>query len=238
MYKVHPAFKKPQTETVKLWRYMDFTKFVSLLDKSALFFCRVDKLEDQFEGSYSKANIPFRTALYDCPENELKGLSELHERAKQQLAINCWHLSECESCAMWKLYLRSDCGIAIQSSFKRLTDSFAKEKRDVFIGKIKYIDYKKDIIPEGNIFWGFMHKRKSFEHEKEMRAVIQLPLKNGKPLVSDGLFVSVDLDTLIESVYLAPKSARWIRELVYSVQRKYGLNKKTIQSDLDDIPVY
>ena len=40
---------RPLDDTV-LWRYMDFTKFVSLLEKSALFFPRADKLGDPFEG--------------------------------------------------------------------------------------------------------------------------------------------------------------------------------------------
>lgn len=36
---------------------------------------------------------------------------------------------------------------------------------------IKYIDYKKDWIPEKNMFYPFVHKRKSYEHEKEVRAI-------------------------------------------------------------------
>ena len=50
MYKEHEAFAPPPPDAV-LWRYMDFTKFVSLLEKQALFFARADKLEDDpFEG--------------------------------------------------------------------------------------------------------------------------------------------------------------------------------------------
>ena len=36
---------------------MDFTKFVSLLDKSALFFARADRLDDPFEGAYTNLNM-------------------------------------------------------------------------------------------------------------------------------------------------------------------------------------
>lgn len=60
MYKEHPVFEKPENENAKIWRYIDFTKFVSLLDKSALFFTRADRLGDPFEGSYSRANIKLR----------------------------------------------------------------------------------------------------------------------------------------------------------------------------------
>ena len=64
MYKEHPVFEKPENENTKIWRYLDFTKFVSLLDKSALFFTRADRLNDPFEGSYSKVNIQLRPVVY------------------------------------------------------------------------------------------------------------------------------------------------------------------------------
>ena len=50
MYTEHPTFSPPPDDAV-LWRYMDFTKFVSFLDKSSLFFARADKLGDPFEGA-------------------------------------------------------------------------------------------------------------------------------------------------------------------------------------------
>ena len=56
--------QSPKNENAKIWRYMDFTKLVSLLEKRALFFCRSDKLGDPFEGSYSQANIKLRPTVY------------------------------------------------------------------------------------------------------------------------------------------------------------------------------
>ena len=41
-------------------KYMDITKFISLLYKKSLFFCRVDKLEDKFEGRTAKPNYQER----------------------------------------------------------------------------------------------------------------------------------------------------------------------------------
>ena len=40
MYIEHPIFIQPENENVKVWRYMDFTKFVSLIDAGRLFFSR------------------------------------------------------------------------------------------------------------------------------------------------------------------------------------------------------
>ena len=41
----------------QLWRFMDFPKLLSILDVGALFFPRVHKLDDQFEGTWSQATI-------------------------------------------------------------------------------------------------------------------------------------------------------------------------------------
>ncbi len=60
---VHPLFRPPVNETVKLWRYMDFTKFVSMLDHSGLYFTRTDLFNDLFEGSFSLANKKYRNLI-------------------------------------------------------------------------------------------------------------------------------------------------------------------------------
>lgn len=246
MYKEHPVFEKPEDENAKIWRYMDFTKFVSLLDKSALFFSRADKLGDPFEGSYSKANINLRPTVYKdkIPQDALRRMSEFSKLLPKFTVINCWHINEYESAALWGLYLKSNEGIAIRSTFDCLKSCFKDEGHHIFIGKVKYIDYEKNWLPEGNSLYPFVHKRKSFEHERELRAVIQeLPSKGdkldlSKPSFEDGIYVPVDLSLLVERICLAPTCTKWLHELVKSITRQYGLDKEIIQSQLDDVPVY
>lgn len=259
MYKQHPIFEKPDNEDVKIWRYIDFTKFVSLLDKSSLFFTIADKLGDPFEGSYSKANIKLRPEKLKAqfpeiltakqPElfrqNILQGRTGSRKEFLTKIAISCWHLNDYESAAMWKLYLKSDEGIAVQSTFGRLKNSLKDEDYDIFIGKVKYIDYNKEPMPEDNFLHPFLYKRKSFEHEQELRAIIMTPpifkegeIKGHWPPIVDGIYVKVDLTELIEKIYLAPMSPKWLFELVKSVTRIYKLDNEIFQSTLDDTPVY
>ena len=40
----------PKDENIPLWRYMSFSKFVDLIDTSSLYFSRLDKFIDKFEG--------------------------------------------------------------------------------------------------------------------------------------------------------------------------------------------
>ena len=61
MYKKHEAFKTPENENVKIWRYMDFTKFLSILINKELYFRRSDMLKDDpFEGSLTQINVKTR----------------------------------------------------------------------------------------------------------------------------------------------------------------------------------
>jgi hypothetical protein len=50
MYERNPVFEQPKDEAVKVWRYMDFTKLISLVDSRCLFFSRADKLGDLLMG--------------------------------------------------------------------------------------------------------------------------------------------------------------------------------------------
>jgi hypothetical protein len=58
----------------------------------------------------------------------------------------------------------------------RLKTSFNEYESNVFIGKVRYIDYQStdfsNFIDENNPINRFLHKRKSFEHERELRAVV------------------------------------------------------------------
>jgi len=242
MYKEHPVFEKPR-EKARIWRYMDFTKFVSLLENNALFFPRADTLGDHFEGSFSKANIPIRNEIYGGVEGVTpEDISEIYRLLPEFTAISCWHINWVESAAMWKIYLKSNEGIAVRSNFERLRNSLKDKRNDIYIGKVKYIDYKKEAVPEGPLGC-FVRKRKSFKYEAELRAVIQrLPPKGlssrSKRPFNNGLYVPVDLDTLISRIYIAPTSPKWLFDLVESVTEKYGLNKDVFQSSLDDKPVY
>jgi hypothetical protein len=244
-YSDHEVFQKPTNENSRIWRYMNFTKFVSLLEMKALFFCRSDKLGDPFEGSLSQANVRLRPIVYKgkIPDDMLKVLPTTFKEIRRFTIINCWNLSECESAALWNLYVKNNEGVAIQSTFSRLKQCFdSQEDQPVFLGKVKYIDYKNEWLPEGNLLFPFMHKRRSFEHEQELRAIImKFPTTsfNIAPDIFDqGEYVEVNLNTLIENVYVSPTSSEWFKKLVESVMKKYELDFTPVRSDLDDAPVY
>ena len=252
MYEEHPRAERSRNENAKIWRYLDFTKFVSLLDRQALFFCRADKLSDPFEGSVSKANLELRLENYERTPKPAQKIMDKRcdpslKEMKKVTCINCWHINEYESAAMWKLYLKSEQGVAVQSTLKRLRESFNNRTRDeIYIGKVEYIDYCDEPVREEDPRFPFFYKRKSFEYERELRAAIQsLPMpftqceinKTGQE-IGDGKYVPVDLDILTKKIFVSPKAPKWFTELVKSVVARYNVRKEVSQSSLSSDPIY
>jgi hypothetical protein len=160
----HPSFKHPSNPEIKIWRYMDLSKFV---------FAAADRLGDPFEGSTTKLQYEFREyALahrHDDPslsfwriisDERLRDFftkeAERKRRWPSFCYINSWHMNEHESAAMWRLYSKSDEAICIQTTFKRLAEQLPDY---VSAGEVNYIDYETGIIPEGNILTPFLCKR-------------------------------------------------------------------------------
>jgi hypothetical protein len=252
MYEDHPVFVQPENEQVKVWRYMDFTKFVSLIDTRCLYFTRADKFDDPFEGSWPLTNV---RAMKNAPdelsaedkETYLKSYADIGKDSKLWLkfaAINCWHMNEHESAAMWKLYLKSNEGIAVQSTYNKLRSSIS-DNENVNLGLVKYIDYETEWIDgRVNLLAPFVHKRKSFEHEREVRAlVIKWPAieetvdSNHEP-IGNGLKIKVDIEHLIEKIYIAPYSPDWFGDLVRALIHRYGYAFNVVQSKLSEQPIF
>ncbi|MFM5845328.1 hypothetical protein ACET69_00920 [Aeromonas veronii] len=242
----HPCFEAPENLETKIWRYMDFTKFMSLLDTSSLFLSRVDKFDDPYEGATSHFNITARPMVYadaKIPVEVGHQLGEFIRKSREWTYVNCWHLNDHESAAMWKLYAQTNEAVAIQSRFSVLQDLLPEK---TYVGRVKYIDYDKDWLPEGNGFWPFVHKRKSFEHEKELRILSQeLPLSASDDTINFnqkndtfGKNIEIDLNQLIEAVYISPDAPAWFFELVKGAIDRYGYSFQVIQSDLARKPVY
>jgi hypothetical protein len=232
-------FKAPDDLNIKIWRYMDFTKFVSMLDNNGLFFSRADRLGDPFEGSIPRANVREQSEIAKYwPSNlgQLESGKAWRTQERQNMFINCWHMNEDESAAMWRLYTKSEEAICIQSTFTRLHECVDE---NVFVGEVRYIDYEKDLIYVAQVFHPFIHKRKFFAYERELRAVIWKPPDYDDELpIEGGIWKQVELSQLIENVYVAPTSPAWFRDLVEKMVERYSLNRPVRQSSLDEEPYY
>ena len=247
MFETHPQFKAPANVQIPIWRYMDLPKFISLLDEQSLYFTRSDKFADPFEGSLPRPTVEARNQLYEVlelsPELEARWAEQFSvERRRRYVAVNCWHMNEQESAAMWNQYGLS--GVAVQSTYERLRDSFVDEQ-PVFIGTVEYCDYSKKLIDADGESTPFLYKRKSFEHERELRACIWKPpvgedskVDWTKITIEHGCHIAVHLPQLIETVFVAPAAPPWFVRAVKSTVQKFGFDFNVLHSGLDDSPVF
>jgi hypothetical protein len=238
----HPAFAPPTDPQTKTWRYMDFTQFVSMLEEKGLLFTRADLLIDKFEGTMSQPLYDYLERHSD-PEQHA-GLLRL---TKGWSFVNCWHMNECESAAMWKVYSTSKESVCLQTTYAKLREALAA---DVYLGTVNYISYERDKIPAANTFWPLVHKRRSFEYERELRAVWSdmASVASAGPAVASGheyrpatqqvVWKPVDLRATIENVFVSPTAGPWFLDLVKKVLQTYGITLSVQRSDLDTEPLF
>jgi hypothetical protein len=208
---------------------MDFTKFVWMLENSALFFSSVDRLGDPFEGSMSELEDREFSAAYD---QTVRNAARYHTVtfSRRRVMVSCWHLSAHESMAMWKIYAAGGKAIAVQSTFEALTQAVSHVVAGV--GIVNYIDHETGRTHEHPFYSPYMHKRVWYNYESEVRALLY---NRDQQIPEGGMSVKVDLSNLIKSVIVAPGSEGLI-DLTRRVVARHGLEIPVHPSSLDSSP--
>ena len=127
----------------------------------------------------------------------------------------------------------------MRSTFAKLENLLSD---DVHVGEITYLDYETQVIPFDNLMWAYMHKRKSFEHEREVRALVT-DLKDAQnPNAATenpaGIWKNLDLNELVEKVIIAPTAPQWFIETVQAVTTRFGFAFPISASSLDAAPTW
>ena len=245
-YEYHTELSTPSDDTI-LWRYMDFARFVNLLDERTLWFSRADQFEDPLEGSHTDAELAVLSTLPLIPEtNENMGAQYIRMANAMRKAgfISCWRADSSESLAMWDLYGKGSGIVAIKTTVGRLKAQFARIEHRVFLAKVKYVDWGSLPGDDGNALVMYTRKDLSYTHETEVRAIIwgilsfpqkyeaeasnvhafgnvQVLEKEIPPL---GVTVPIEPAELITEVIVGPREKPWVRGLVENVLRRYGLS--------------
>ena len=237
-------YEIPKDDSV-IWRFLDLAKFISLLKEEALYMTRADKFEDQFEGAVCSLENSdnYDEALKDyyseCLEGELvsdqliKNEHYAIQMIRKNSFLSCWYEGSYESIAMWRLYAsgKDSKGVAIKTTVGRLTKAIGHY---VEVGRIDYIDYSKEWPNANEALW---RKRLSFDYEHEVR--VRVITEGGlSPTPPEFMLLPVNLDELIESVYVSPMAETWFKDVVVDVLKKYGLEKDVFHSALDDKALY
>lgn len=228
-----------QDDTI-IWRYLDLSQYLSILENGAVWFSRVDQYDDPFEGFFPQANLE---AIAEEENRSIHDVESQHSRIFAQLRkliyANCWHINEKQSDAMWKLYLEGGNGLAVQSTVGKLREAIQTE-RDIHIGKVRYIDWTREAVPVDSEIAPAFYKREEFEHEQELRAAFTAEMDGYEAfspeagtIASDpGLAIDVTPPTLIDRVFTSPHAPEWFHDVADGVTDRYGLEIPVTQSGL------
>lgn len=245
----YTAFPQPDDLNAAIWRYLDFAKFAWMMFEGRLFMprCEVLAKTDPFEGSTPIHRIrQWEQLARDANCEADRALIKLNLEAitghvthfRQGDFISCWHMSQHESDAMWRIYGTGNNSVAIRSTYAKLKQgipSFA------CVGCVRYIDYEKEHFPDNNLLHHIMHKRLAFKHENEIRAVVPAPAYyDGVAANSDsiGYFPTVNLTQLIEQIYVHALADEWFLNVVKAVVNKSGHDIPVVRSCLAAQPVF
>jgi hypothetical protein len=234
----------PPPQSQKIWRYMDVLKFASMLKEKGLLFNSAKVFNDPFEGSIPRVwtkdqrrETQFLSKQKVSPKlGATKATRARLKKEREWVFVNCWHMSEDESLAMWDLYAEQNGSICIQSTYGLLRECLPSPTH---IGAVIYVDHQKVEFRVGNMLIPFMHKRQPFSHERELRAIWfdqQAALSKKKPPTF--LLKNVDLQRLIVQVVMRPETPYWVQNMVNDIAARYELNVKVKSSTLDLRPLF
>lgn len=217
-------------------------RFKNLIGKESLFFCRADKFPDKWEGIFpikmiEKFGLDKQSFSSDDGNVYTNCEWQIQKEARSHL-INCWHVNDSESFAMWKIYGgEQQDAIAIQSTVGKLKKSLNANNERIWIGEVEYIDFR-DWEPKNRFFNSdvpntlktFFLKWNYFKYENEIRAVINKAYSEHK--CDKGLLIKVDLSELIEQVYVSATADPKLEEDLDTFLKGNGHSFPMCRSDL------
>ena len=234
-------FKFDDDTQTRILRYVEFWKFESMIESKSLYFSRADLLGDPFECSIPQSHFGKKYTQEEFKEMRNKHtyntiIEQVNELSKE-IYVSCWTINSRENDLMWKAYVQGNEGVSIQSTVGRFDGSLGDPCIYDFpymgMSKVKYIDDMRERLDGKNILEYVMYKRKEFEDDRELRAVIW----NDIPDKPKGICVPVDLSILIETIYIAPTANFEFHEKVESVVKKYLPNVVVKSSALSKKPL-
>jgi hypothetical protein len=256
----HPNLNLPSDDAV-LWRYLDFAKFVHLLENQSLWFSRTDQFEDPLEGTYTDAEIEHLRSLdANAAATGLRvsgGYLKGPKYMRTTSYVNCWRAGAGESLAMWDLYGKGSGIVAVKSTVGKLKEAAAQSPSRIFLGKVNYVDWSR--APwDNNALTMCFRKDLIYQHEAEVRAVIwdvdivernmsdaltaarlrsDYPHSGEDPFIlrkedgQRGVAIPFSIRRFVTEVVVGPREKKWVMELVRSVLKTYQIEIKITASD-------
>ncbi len=261
-----------------LYRYMDLTKFISLLHSKSIYLSQMTSFDDLLEGSLTAQsyinnsndapildlfNLTWGGGINETSEErkerKLKideSKSDIHKRTfntpfgkflsedineklyqcKEHIYVSCWHKSEYESAAMWKLFGAGN-SVCIKTSVSKILNGNIPKETVVRLDEVKYINHSIQNT-HTNSLQPFISKSLAYEFEKEVRLIGYNPDEDINNSSEGFKEIKYNLNNLIEQLIISPNSPPWFKEQVTTLCCTYNLtNLSIVESELSRKPI-
>lgn len=232
-----------------IWRYLSFDRYIYLITSGNLWFSRIDKVGDRFEGSTTHASHKMWRKAYEqsIPREKLDETLVKHTETQKfirHLAMaNCWHASESEEMHMWKLYSDKN-GIAIRSTPGDIGNALIG-RNDVMINRVRYLDYSElgnDTISRGSFISQATSRPHYLEYENEVRLIVtnpELPSNSARfDQLPEGVGVAINSSKLITTSVIRPEAETWVFDVLEKIHSALGLQINLTISEFEFEPVW
>lgn len=219
-----------------IWKYMDISKFISLISRKSLWLARADTFKDEHEGIFpfemQKAlNLIYRKfeekgELSDGPINNT---SDFQQYLIKNAYISCWHQNIEENMVMWEIYGKTLNSVAIRTTVQDLIDSVDIKYLKKVGSRIAFepVIYKnpEDVPGELDYDTPFFIKRAHFHFEKEMRLYIS-SYSAQSPNIDNplGHEIPINIDNLVKGLYVHPDAADWFLAAIQALVDQFKLS--------------
>ena len=220
-----------------LYRFCSFPSFVKLLQDKCLVFRNFQSWDDPYEGYL------FNTIKTDKGKSKIIKIIEELKHAHGQFLIHMLRdMSNCpyaqswtklaESDALWRIYSFSNQAIRIEIDIEDIPKLNGVQTHDIIYKDFESLQEEvKDALMDDGVNWNdlFLKKRKAFEHEQEVRLLLDPRLdKIGQKITNENnstIDVSfLKINNFIKSVMVHPMAERWYEETVRKFCAEKGVS--------------
>ena len=231
-----------------LWRYLSFSKFLDLINTSALYFCRLDKFSDPLECTQPNGSFDFAMGTNNPWQMYEREYLNAHlYMLKQMTFVSCWHINETENVFMWDNYAaqQGNEGVAIKTDLNAIKTVLSEVDRRITDMVVSYVDFQTYYMNYfmANPFDFISVKDLSFSLENELRLITfeekypdidedDVICRNKIYCEHIGEHIHVDLNKLIHCIYLSPNSTQRFEELIKNLLEANNLKIEVKKSML------
>ena len=215
----------------KLWRYMNLSKFVSLIEKNALWLARADTFRDKHEGRFPDEMRTIIEKAYegfgDDDPSIVKDADDFQDYLRKNTFLSCWHKNFDENMVMWEIYGRDNNALAIQTTVEAMKNSVDFSKLSGHSLILKNVTYLRADEISGVLKYEecFFIKRPHFSFEEEVRISLDTYSRfNPSKKTPYGHELSVNINGLIEKILIHPDSPDWFMDVTNSITKKYKIH--------------